>query len=215
MFVDSGSLDMIHLLLDLNGKKVAVFGGGEVGLRKAKYLASEAEVVVVSREFVPGFEGAGIRRVTADIDAVMVGWIDWAHLVVAATNVPEINDRIAAAALEGGKPCNRADGISTFMIPSVVERENYTVAISTEGRSPGMSKFLRIKLDGLLGPQYDRMVRLQEELRSAARSAIPDQRERERFLWEILEDKTIWDLLDSDPGAARELAMKRLVPRNG
>jgi precorrin-2 dehydrogenase len=215
MFVDSGSLDMIHLLLDLNGKKVVVFGGGEVGLRKARYLASEAEVVVVSKEFVPGFEGSGIREVECDIDEVLARWIDWADLVVAATNDPELNGRIAATAREKDKPCNRADGISTFMIPSVVERENYTVAISTEGRSPGMAKFLRIKLEGLLGPQYDRMVRLQEELRLAARSAIPDQRARERFLWEVLEDQAVWDLLDSDPDAAKALAMGRLVERNG
>jgi precorrin-2 dehydrogenase / sirohydrochlorin ferrochelatase len=215
MFVDTRSLDMIHLLLDLKGKKAVVFGGGEVGLRKAKYLASEAEVTVVSRQFVPGFIGSDVRQVVDDIDRELITWVEGADLVVAATNDPELNGRIAALAREKGRPCNRADGPSTFLIPSVVVRENYSVAISTGGRSPGMAKFLRLKLDDLLGPQYDGMVRLQEELRSAARSTIPEQRERERFLWEVLEDPAVWDLLGSDPAAAKALALRRLGERHG
>ena len=47
---------MIPLVLDLAEKRVVVFGGGAVGLRKAKYFKDEADVKVVSREFDPGFD---------------------------------------------------------------------------------------------------------------------------------------------------------------
>lgn len=201
---------MLPLWMDLAGKRAVVFGGGPVGRRKANYLVAEAEVTVVARTFEDGFDPR-ISLVGGEIRNVIEQWVGKADLIVAATQDHDLNDDIAEAAARSGKPCNRADGISTFLIPSVVVRESYTVAISTEGRSPGMSKFLRLKLDGLLGPQYDRMVRLQEELRSAARVTVPDQRERERMLWEVLEDQAVWDLLNTDEEAARELAMKRLV----
>jgi siroheme synthase-like protein len=201
---------MLPLWFDLSSRKVVVFGGGEVGRRKANYLASEAEVVVVSRDFVGGFLPSIMLRQGTVEDGLhdMVGWAD---LVIAATNDTRLNDTIASEAARQGKLCNRADGLSTFLIPSVVERENYCVAISTEGRSPGMSKFLRLELDRLLGRRYELMVSLQEELRELAKKKVPSQIERERRLWRVLEDGKIWAALESDPSKARELAMQILV----
>jgi siroheme synthase-like protein len=138
----------------------------------------------------------------------MVGWAD---LVIAATSDRDLNDAIATDAARRGRYCNRADGLSTFLIPSVVERENYKVAVSTEGRSPGMSKYLRSELDRLLDRRYDLMVTLQEELRQAAKGAVASQTEREQRLWKVLESEEVWDALESDPRKARELALRIVV----
>jgi siroheme synthase-like protein len=189
---------------------VVVFGGGEVGRRKANFLASEAEVMVVSREFVSGFHPSIALR-QGNIEECLTDMVGWADLVIAATSDKDLNGVIAAEAARQGRYCNRADGLSTFLIPSVVERENYKVAVSTEGRSPGMSKFLRLELDRLLDPRYDLMVSLQEELREAARERVPSQTERERRLWKVLEDDAVWSALENDPCRARELAFRIVV----
>lgn len=201
---------MLPIWLDLRTRKVAVFGGGAVGRRKANYLAGEAEVRVVSRMFVDGFLPQ-IRLIDGDIIDHLVPLIGWADLVIAATSDRELNDAIAAEAAVQGRYCNRADGLSTFLIPSVVERENYKVAVSTEGRSPGMSKYLRMELDRVLDRRYDLMVALQEELRQAAKDAVPSQIEREERLWKVLKDERVWGALESDPGRARELALQIVV----
>jgi precorrin-2 dehydrogenase len=108
--------------------------------------------------------------------------------------------------------CNSADGISNFLIPSLVQRENYSVAVSTLGRSPAMSKFLRIKLESIMTDEYSQMITLQEELRILAKGRIADQRSRERYLWEVLEDQGMWELVRAgDMKAARELAEGRMV----
>lgn len=201
---------MLPLWFDLSSRKVVVFGGGEVGRRKANYLASEAEVIAVSREFVEGFLPSIVLK-HGTVEESLEKMVGWADLVVAATNDAEVNGRIASEAARQGRFCNRADGLSTFLIPSVVERENYKVAVSTEGRSPGMAKFLRMELDRLLDRRYDLMVSLQEELRQTAKDKVPSQLERERRLWKVLENKDVWNALESDPGRARELAMRTLV----
>jgi precorrin-2 dehydrogenase/sirohydrochlorin ferrochelatase len=201
---------MLPLWFDLSSRKAVVFGGGEVGRRKANYLASEAEVVVVSREFVDGFlPSVSLRR--GNVEESLREMVRWADLIVAATDDPGLNGIIAEEAARQGKFCNRADGLSTFLIPSVVERENYKVAVSTEGRSPGMSKFLRLELDRLLDKRYGRMVALQEDLRMAAKDAIPSQREREERLWKVLQDREVWSALETDMVKARELAMRIVV----
>jgi siroheme synthase-like protein len=201
---------MLPLWLDLSSRKAVVFGGGPVGRRKANYLAAEAEVMVVSNDLSEGF-APSVQVVLGSAEEYLVPMISWADLVIAATNDPEVNEAIVAEATRQGKFSNRADGLSTFLIPSVVERENYKVAVSTEGRSPGMSKFLRQELDRVLERRYDLMVALQEQLRDAAREAIPSQREREERLWKVLKDERVWDLLETDPRMAREIALQIVV----
>ena len=49
---------MIPLFVECTGKRVVVFGGGEVAARKAGYFAKEAEVLMVSRTFSPAEPGA-------------------------------------------------------------------------------------------------------------------------------------------------------------
>lgn len=205
---------MIPLFVDMTGRKVAVFGAGPVGLRKANYFAQEAHVTVIGLDFAEGFD-TRIDLVKADISDEMSRWVEWADLVVAATNDHVLNGRIAAEALTRGRPCNRADGVSTFLIPSVVERNGYAIAISTMGRSPGMSKYLRLKLERELGAEYDLMVRLQEEVREAAKARMSSQTEREAFLWEVMEDEVVWNLLLDDYEGARAIALARLVNRDG
>lgn len=201
---------MLPLWFDLSSRKVVVFGGGEVGRRKANFLAPEAEVTVISREFVSGFLPS-IELRPGNIEDCLEDMVRWADLVIAATNDKELNNAIAVEAARQGRFCNRADGVSTFLIPSVVERENYKVAVSTEGRSPGMSKYLRLELERLLDRRYDLMVSLQQELREAAKEKVPSQIERERRLWRVLEDQKVWSALEVDPDLAREMAMRIVV----
>ena len=201
---------LLPLFIDMTDRRAAVFGAGPVGVRKANYLAQEAEVAAIALRFAEGLDPR-VRTIKADVRESMDEWLEWADLVVAATDSTEINALLAAEASKRGKPFNRADGASTFFIPSVVARDGYTVAISTHGRSPAMARFLRLKLEKDLDKRYDLMVRLQEELREAARGALSSQLERERYLRSVLDDEAVWGLLEQDYGAARELALSRMV----
>ena len=189
-----------------------MFGAGPVGVRKSNYFAQEAEVVAIALDFADGLDHS-VRTVEADARGSMREWVEWADLVVVATDDPELNALLAAEASKKEKPFNRADGPSTFFIPSAIMRDGYTVAISTHGRSPAMSRFLRLRLERELDQRFDLMVQLQEELREASRRSIPTQREREKYLRSILDDEEVWKLLENDYGRAKELALSRMVGR--
>ena len=45
----------------------------------------------------------------------------------------------------------------------------------------------------------------------AAKRSIPSQMEREKKLWQVLEDRDVWSALENDLPRARELAMQKLV----
>jgi len=204
---------MIPLMLDLTGRRVLIFGGGDVGARKAAYFSHEAEVTVISRSFSPDLDGLAIQRQEADLsafaDPALRDLIGGAFLAVAATPDPGLNDRIGRVCAGSGVLFNNAAGEpGDVIIPSVVRGGRYLVAISTHGKSPAVSRYLRMRLQKEYA-DLDRMIDLQDEVRSMLRETEPVQAERSRILWSILEDDEVWEALAADYDRARAMAIER------
>ncbi|HQN91441.1 MAG TPA: bifunctional precorrin-2 dehydrogenase/sirohydrochlorin ferrochelatase, partial [Methanoculleus sp.] len=182
---------------------------------KAAYFEHEAEVTVISRSFSPRFDGLSVRRHETDLaslpDDAIVELLDGAFLAVAATPDPALNNRIGRLCASAGVLFNNAAGEpGDVIIPSVVRGRNYLIAISTGGKSPAVSRYLRMRLESEYA-DLDRMIDLQEEMRSILRETEPVQAERSRTLWKILLDDEIRELLALDYGRARELAIARYL----
>jgi precorrin-2 dehydrogenase/sirohydrochlorin ferrochelatase len=206
---------MIPLMLDLTGRRVLIFGGGDVGARKAAYFEHEAVVTVISRSFSPRLDGLAVRRHETDLaslpDDAIGELLDGAFLAIAATPDPALNNRIGRLCASAGVLFNNAAGKpGDVIIPSVVRGRNYLIAISTGGKSPAVSRYLRMRLESEYA-DLDRMIDLQEEMRSILRETEPVQAERSRTLWKILLDDEIRELLALDYGRARELAIARYL----
>ncbi len=199
------------LFIDFTGKNVVIFGGGPVGERKAAYFAG-ANVTVVSSEFTPGLESMpGIRLVGQDVAASDVpGLIKGAFLVVAATGDSILNIEIARIADEAGVLVNSAEGDSDIILPAKIVRDEIVIAVSTGGKSPAMARFIRQRLETLLGGELADMVQLQSSLREMLKKEVPSQDERERLLWKVLEDPAIWDALKTSYNNAMRLAIEKI-----
>ncbi len=156
---------MIPLMIDFSGKRVVIFGGGEVGARKAAYFCEETEVTVVSRSFSPAFNELTVRRVEMNLagigDYELDGLIKTAFLVIAATQDATLNDRIGRYCAIRAVLFNNADGkAGDVALPSQLKGKHYTIAISTSGESPGISRFLREHI-GQSYPSLDGMIEVQ------------------------------------------------------
>ncbi len=203
--------DYLPLFLDFSCRKVVIFGGGAVGERKAKYFLP-AEVLVVSPEFTECLESMGAdglvkleRRAVGPGD--VPGLIEGAFLVVAATGDKALNDSITRMAGSKGILANNAAGESPAVVPSLIKKGDVMVAISTGGRSPAMSKYLRLKLESALGEDLGRMAALQDRAREELKKTVKGQKRREEILWAILDDPAVWDAL-RDQDRALELALR-------
>ncbi|MDV2482303.1 bifunctional precorrin-2 dehydrogenase/sirohydrochlorin ferrochelatase [Methanoculleus sp. Wushi-C6] len=206
---------MIPLMLDLMGRRVLIFGGGDVGARKAAYFEHEAEVTVISRSFSPDLEGLAVERQEADLSALadeaLQALLAGAFLAVAATPDPALNDRIGRLCAGAGILFNNAAGeAGDVIIPSVVRGSRYLVAISTRGKSPAVSRYLRMRLETEYA-DLDRMIELQEEMRSVLKEIEPVQEERSKALWKILSDDEIREALAADYDRARAMAIERYL----
>lgn len=206
--------EYLPLFVDFSCRKVVIFGGGAVGERKAKYFAP-AEVVVVSPRFTPCLEAMGregiVRLVRKAINKKdILPLIEGAFLVVAATGDVSLNDEIARMAERAGIMVNNATGGSLALVPSLLEKGDISIAISTGGRSPAMSKYIRLRLEASLGEDLEKMVELQERLREHLKTSVKGQKRREEILWAVLEDPAVWDALKESQDKAFGAALKHV-----
>jgi precorrin-2 dehydrogenase/sirohydrochlorin ferrochelatase len=91
-----------------------------------------------------------------------------AMLAIAATNDPQTNSEIQAEAKEQGVLLNAVDDPAhcDFIVPSQIHRDDVTIAISTGGQSPALSRKLRRELEKIVGPEYGEMALLLSEVRT-------------------------------------------------
>ena len=205
--------EFIPIFMETSKLKVIVFGGGNVALRKCKYFEG-AEITVVTREIIPELKEMVSDVKIGDIPEDVRQMIDPYDLVIAATDDRELNCRIRDDALSMGINVNSAHGGGNILIPSVLKREGYSVAVSSMGRVPAFPPYIVTELDRFLEPKYDRMLDFMVEMRKYAMDNISPQHKRREFLESVLYDTEIQNLIaECRVKEARKLALKKVVPQ--
>ena len=137
--------------LDLNEKLCVVIGGGDVAERKVNgLLGCGARVTVVSPTMTLGLESlVEDRRVNWKSRGYRTGDLKGSFLAIAATDQEDANQSVAEEASGLGILLNVADvpSLCNFIAPSVIQRGEVTVAISTGGASPALARKLRQTLE--------------------------------------------------------------------
>lgn len=201
------------MIVDLNikGKHAIVIGGGTEGIRKVRaLLGQDCKITVISNRFnrfmIEQSELGKIELVKAKLrDANILDNYGDAFLVLAATNDRELNRRI----IERGRSLRAfvyaADdpAVSDFSYASVINIEEIVqIAISTSGKSPLMARKIRIKAERVLRRIIKKAdienAKLQEFARQAARPHIRTVVERKEFLYSVVKNNQIQNLIKED-----------------
>jgi siroheme synthase-like protein len=165
--------------LNVKGRPCLVVGGGRVAFQKASILRRAGAVVrLVSPRFDRATRGWIVRKRTfRDSD------VKGARLVIAATNDPEINARVARACARLRILVNVVDRpeLCDFISASIVRRGPLLVSISTNGTAPGLSKSLRKDLEKFWTPDISRLVKLIGSARRRIRERETDAASRMRL----------------------------------
>ena len=197
--------------LNLKGKHAVVIGGGTEGVRKVKgLLGQDCKITVISNRvnrFLTEQAGLGkIELVKARLrDASILDNYPDAFLVLAATDDKELNRRLVEKGREMRAFVYAADDppISDFSYASIVNIEGVMqVAISTSGKSPIMARKVRIRAERVLRriirKEDIENAKLQEFARQAARPKIKTVGERKEFLYSLVNDRKIQNLIKED-----------------
>src|SRR5262249_31022665 len=145
--------------------------------RKGRALrACGAEVTGVSRTVTPGLAALAIAgRVVERRRPFRRSDLRGCALVVAATGNSEVDDAVAALARRARVLVNVVDRPERcdFILPSVLQRGEFQIAVSTGGRSPALAREIRRRLESQFGPEYAGLVAWTGRARRAARAVAP------------------------------------------
>ncbi|HEX6561653.1 MAG TPA: bifunctional precorrin-2 dehydrogenase/sirohydrochlorin ferrochelatase [Nitrososphaera sp.] len=197
--------------LNLKGKHAIVIGGGTEGVRKVNaLLGQDCKVTVISNRFnkyLRDQEKAGkIETVKATLkDASILDSYDSPFLVLASTDDRELNRKLCQKAREKGAFVYSVDDpqYSDFSYASVVNIEGVMqVAISTSGKSPIMARQVRIRAERVLKRIIKKAdienAKLQEFARNAAKPKLKTVEQRKEFLYSLLHDSRVQNLIKED-----------------
>ena len=214
------------MIVDLNlaGKNVIVIGGGIEGVRKVKgLLGQNCKITVISERLNSYLEELAQQKKIEIVkmkikDANILDNYNNIFLVLAATDNKELNRKIVEKGRSMMSFVYAADDppVSDFSYASIINIEGIMqIAISTFGKSPIMARRLRIKAERILRRTIKQSdienTKLQEFVRMAARSKIKTVLERKRFLYSIIKDKTIQNLINENKiDEAKVAALERL-----
>jgi precorrin-2 dehydrogenase/sirohydrochlorin ferrochelatase len=152
------------IFLDMNNQKVLVVGGGTVAERKIQNLLRYGcQIYIVSPHLTPRLNQLVAEKKIYYLSHEAPGKaLDEAFMVIAATDDPEINSQIASQAKERGLLINAVDqpGDCNFIMPSIVQRGDLQIAISTAGKSPALAKRIRKEMEVTFGPEYASLIEL-------------------------------------------------------
>lgn len=206
-------------LIDLESRTVLVIGGGSVAERKARSLVySGAVPVVISpglssglEEMVAAGEVQAVRRAFQPGD-ILNRVVNPPGIVIAATDDDQVNKQAWHEAVQAACLVNVVDDPehSNFIVPAVVRRGDFTLAVSTGGGSPALASKLRKKLEDEYGDEYGKLVRLLADLRPAIMDRFPDEWARRVASHHLVESDLIDILQSGGTEAARSRAFEIL-----
>lgn len=185
------------IMLDLTGRRCLVVGGGEVAARKIEsLLQAGAEVTLISPDVVP--------MIAAWATEEKVNWLQEKYdrelhqvegyaLVIAATNLPDVNLAVYEAVKAAGGWINIVDrpDLCNYIVPSVIHRGKLVISVSTSGASPSLAKKLKRRIEEVIGPEYESYLEFLAEMRLLVRKEVGDPKQRREIFQRLLDDEYV------------------------
>ncbi len=146
------------IFLKLHELDLLIVGAGEVGHEKLSFIlksSPEARITIVAPDISPKVQALlaeGDYQVNIHHRRFVPDDVVHQDLIIAATDIPELNESVRAAARAHRRLVNVADSpaLCDFYLGSIVTKGQLKVAISTNGKSPTLAKRMRQMLEKVL-----------------------------------------------------------------
>jgi len=156
--------NLYPVFLKLNSLNVLIIGGGFVAEEKLSFLlksSPDAHITMVSPMFREGTLNLSKKGDVSLIhDTYSKKYLKGNHIIIATTDVPEVNINVYKHCRKKGILVNVADNpqYCDFYMGGIVTKGHVKVAISTNGKSPTMAKRLRQFFEDVIPENIDDLV---------------------------------------------------------
>ncbi|MCG8012331.1 MAG: siroheme synthase CysG, partial [Candidatus Thiodiazotropha weberae] len=134
------------------------------------------------------------------------------HLVIAATDDPQLNRHIAELAHAKRIPVNVVDQpeLCSFIVPSIIDRSPVVAAVSTGGASPVLARLIRSRLESLIPAGYGRLANLCNRFRQRVKDHFNNPEDR-RLFWDRVLEGGVAERVFSGHDEEADQLMERLL----
>lgn len=195
------------MYVDIEQKMCIVVGGGSIATGKvAQLLEFGAAVTVIAPDVTEQLKTlvqAGnitwypyafsqssdeILENETENNQKVLAMIQSSTLVVAATDVPAVNQYVSMLCKKHRIPVNVVDEkeLCTFFFPAIVKRDEVVVSVSTSGSSPALAAKLRRELETQVPEAYGKAAKSLGEYREYVRAKVSDGRLRKKVFERLL-----------------------------
>ena len=182
-------MDHLPIFINIRKKPCIVIGGGDIALRKINLLLkAQAKVICLSPLFCKGIKNLSkdghITLINKSFDQTDIK--DYS-IIIAATDDSSVNSSISAIAQVKKIPVNVVDSpeLSSFIMPSIVDRSPLIIAVSSSGKAPVLSRIIRAKLETVIPSAYGILADIAGEYRQKVKDRFSTIKDRRAF-WEAV-----------------------------
>lgn len=165
------------LFVDLKGEPVLIIGGGEIAYRKGKELVhAGANVTLVAPERIEAWSSLKVVWKNVPYEEQDLSRYT---LVVVATDDVIVNDSVIAQCKKKKIHCNAATNTNSgnIIMPGIIEEGGFTLAISSQGRTPFLTKKLKYDIKDLLSAYSEETIALLGKTREYIINTFPNEKE--------------------------------------
>ena len=205
------------------GNLVIVIGSGNEGMKKvSSLLTQDCEILVISNNSnaqIEKYEKQGkikFKKIKLKDELFLSKYKP--YLVMATTNDKDLNRKIVQKARKMKSYAYASDDpeISDFAHPSVINiADTLQVAISTGGNSPAMARKIKIKTESFLKKNISSddiyQIKLQKFARFEAKKVISTQLDRKKFLYSVMNDQLVKELLKEGKYKMTQIRVKKML----
>ena len=180
-------MDYLPIFFKISQKQCLVVGGGDIALRKINLLLKSGALVEC---VAPSFCQTLLERSVDDTltltkKTFAAADIQNQTLLISATDDKKLNAEVSRLAFAANIPVNVVDApeLSSFIMPSIVDRSPLLIAISSGGRAPVLARIIRAKLETIIPSAYGRLAEIAGEYRDQVKRQFSHIKDR-RVFWE-------------------------------
>lgn len=181
----------VPVMLNLEGQKCMVIGGGKVAERKAAMLIEAgAQTIIISPEITAYLQKQRDEQKIHWVEReYLPGDLGGAFLAFAATDQHTVNSAVVAEGEMLGIPVNDVSEGSqgSFITPAAIRRGGLVIAVSTSGAGPRAALELCREIDDHIGDDYERYIEVLSSARSWIKANIPESEYRKRLFRKLAE----------------------------
>jgi len=209
--------------LHLNGKTVIIVGAGNEALKRIKLLQNEGcKIIVIGEKPNPEITKLSktkkiiFKKIKITSSLFLKTYKPF--LVIASTTDSSLNQKIVETAKKMKILAYASDSPDSSDISylSLIDiKKTIKIAISTNGGSPIMAKKIKSKTEKCIQKNISDedidLIKIQKFARIESKKHILTQIERKKFLYELMNDKRVKELLKDGKYKAIQTTIKKMV----